>query len=99
MEKWTLQGIGAALSIHIAQDAEKGQKIDDMYKIIVTGNGVPALPEIVRNHEGWINGQKEEIKNKKTAKREYQRSIIMLIIGQIFTLLTASAAIVLGLQK
>jgi len=99
MEKWTLQSLGTALSIHMAKDVDRDAKTDMMYKAIITGNGVPPLPETVRNHDKWINGQKEEIKNKKNIAQEYRRGIVLLVIGQIFTLLTASAAIVLGLQK
>ena len=40
-KKWTIQDIGRALEIHFVQAEERDRKIKEMYKILVTGNGMP----------------------------------------------------------
>jgi hypothetical protein len=69
-------------------------QVKAMYKILVTGNGQPPLPEVVREHEKWIADQEKE-----TEKREDTRLKIKLMgLGQILTLVGLAVAVWLGLK-
>lgn len=46
------------LKTHIALEAENTKKTAEMYKMLVTGNGVPSLQERVRNLENWVGGER-----------------------------------------
>jgi CHASE3 domain sensor protein len=102
--KWSIQSLGVVLASHIAKDEARDEKIGSMYKIIVTGgNGVPSMSETVRGHDDWINEQKESHKEKKKEKNrrsfEYQKGIILLVVGQIVALIGVAVAIFLELKK
>ena len=97
--RWTLQSIGTQLAVHIAGDKDRDEKTDAMYKIIVTGNGEPALPEVVRSQGEWIEGQKNIIKDKRTTSQEYTRGIILLVIGEFFTILGGIAAVLISVHR
>jgi hypothetical protein len=79
IEQRVLEQVGVlsgSLSTHIALQKISDEKIGEMYKILVTGNGVPALPEIVRRHQEWIlERDKEREENAKNRKEEKQNSI------------------------
>jgi hypothetical protein len=47
---------------HLALDKENCRKIDSMYKLLITGNGVPSFSETLRNHDTWIEGRKETLR-------------------------------------
>jgi len=49
-----LATLSSDLTAHVALQSLCDEKVNAMYKIIVTGNGKPALPEDVRKHEQWI---------------------------------------------
>jgi hypothetical protein len=98
-EKWTLQSIGTKLAVHIAGDEERDEKTDAMYKIIVTGNGVPALPEVVRGHDEWIKKQKERAKAKRNLIQEYGKGVVLLVLGQVLSVIVGGIAIFLEIKK
>ena len=75
-------------------DPESRKKIDSMYKILVTGNGTPPLPETVRNHDKWISEQKDEAKERKKQGNQ----IFVMGIGQIFGLVALAVSIWIGLR-
>jgi hypothetical protein len=54
-----LNEISTELKLHIASDAETGRKTAEMYKVLVTGNGVPSLQERTRGIENWIGTEKK----------------------------------------
>jgi len=64
--------------------------VEAMYKIIVTGNGEPPLPEVVRTHETWITEQKKCKEASEKESREMKRSIALAFLGQIVTLVIAA---------
>jgi predicted transcriptional regulator len=47
---------------HLAYDKANCQKIDAMYKLLITGNGTPPIMEVVRKHDMWIDERKETLK-------------------------------------
>ena len=51
--------IGQKLELHIVADAETGRKTAEMYKVLVTGNGVPSLQDRTRRMEEWIAGEQK----------------------------------------
>jgi hypothetical protein len=71
---------------HLAYDEANCEKIGAMYKLLITGNGKAPLPEIVRNHEEWIEECKEEKKLEGARKFEMRKGVILLAIGQAVTL-------------
>jgi len=82
-----------ALAIHIAGDEDLRSKMAAMYKILVTGNGSPPLPEIVRIHSAWITAHdaiNQDILNQKSEldkeARLFKKQILILFIGQVITL-------------
>ena len=54
----TLLRLDSKLDIHIKDNEESGLKVKDMYKLFVTGNGVPSYQERVRSIENWIRIEK-----------------------------------------
>ena len=87
-----------ALDEHLAFDKTNCQKIDSMYKIIVTGNGDPSLPETVRTHGVWI---REQIEDKKTASSrsfDYRKGVVLLVLGQVVAIGGSAIAIWMGLK-
>lgn len=64
-----------------------------MYKILVTGNGAKPLPEVVRNHDEWIECEKEKQKVGDTRKWEVRKTYIGLSIGWFLTLVGLCVAI------
>lgn len=78
----------------IALDAASREKINAMYKILVTGNGSPPLPELVRNNTNWINDQKKEIDERKKQGKQ----IFVMGIGQIFGLIVLAISVWIGLR-
>lgn len=44
-----INGIGNKLDVHIAKMDETQRKTDHLYKMVVTGNGIPSIMEDVRN--------------------------------------------------
>jgi len=90
------------LAISIAQLVTdlSGVKIQTaaMYKILVTGNGTKPLPETVRNHDAWIECQKEAQKERTEAKREFTWKVALEVAKQILYPLGIGIAIWLGLR-
>ena len=93
------------LTIHIAADTDLQAKMAAMYKILVTGNGQPALPEIVRIHSAWIIAHdaialQVEATRSDLAKetRLFRRQIQGLVISQILSFLFLVVAVWLGLR-
>ena len=79
---------------HITLDKGNCQKIEAMYKIIVTGtNGTPSVPETVRRHSDWIMKKDEEAEEKEKRGFELKKGIILLAVGQVFTLIVGAVAI------
>jgi len=71
------------------------EKIDKMYDIIVVGTpGTPPLPETVRKHAEWIKECEEEKKVESTRKFEMKKSLTLLAIGQVLTLIAGVAAVI-----
>jgi hypothetical protein len=46
--------LASKLDQHIIENEESSKKVVDMYKILVTGNGVASFQERVRILEAWI---------------------------------------------
>jgi hypothetical protein len=63
---------------HLTFDKVNGPKIDAMYKLLITGNGLPPLQETIRKHEDWIGEQKEC--KKKLDERMWQ--VKLRVIGE-----------------
>jgi hypothetical protein len=84
------------LDEHLTLDKGNCAKIDSMYKTLVTGNGDPSLPEIVRKHGAWIQGQVDSDKLKDSRAFDYRKGIVLLVLGQV---ITAGFAIWSGLNK
>ena len=79
--------------------------MDNLYKILVTGNGAPPLPETVRIHSAWIIAhdaialQVEASKNDLAKEtRLFRRQIQGLVISQIIAFLFLVVAVWLGLR-
>ena len=70
----------------------------DMYKLLVSGNGIKPLLEIVRNHEDWICEKKEEEKSKETARREFSWKVALEIAKQLIYPVGIAFALWLGLK-
>lgn len=68
------------------KEEERGKKIDAMYKTLVTGNGEPPLPEIVRSNQKWIMEQSEERNKITDANRGLRYALIGTIASQIIIL-------------
>lgn len=68
--KGEVSKINVCLIEHLAYDKGNRQKIDDMYKIIVTGNGDLPLPETVRKHKDWIENHDKEQNNIEKYNQE-----------------------------
>ena len=90
------------LAISIAQLVTdlSGVKIQTsaMYKIIVTGNGTKPLPEVVRNHDEWIECYKAEMKANKDARKEFTWKVALEVAKQLLYPLGIGIAIWLGLR-
>jgi hypothetical protein len=91
-----LTSLALSFATHVATEADTERKIGEMYKILVTGNGNPPLPEIVRGHTEWIaerddercenkKDQKEAAKIKATHRWDVNKSIVLLIFGEALT--------------
>lgn len=93
--RWTIQSIGTKLGLHISKDEERDKKTDAMYKILITGNGIPSLPETVRKQGEWIDGQKKRGEEEEKRRFEYKKGIILLAVGQVITLIIGAAAVIL----
>jgi hypothetical protein len=91
--KWTIQSIGTALAIHVSKDKERDKKTDDMYKILVVGNGEIPLPETVRGHTAWIEAQKKKDDEGEKQRFEVKKGVIFLAIGQTLTLIVGALAV------
>jgi hypothetical protein len=65
------------------------KKLDAMYKVLVTGNGGPPLPELVRGNKKWIDDQDADRKEREKERRSFNRTIAILALGQVVTLLVA----------
>ena len=87
------------LEKHLAYDEANCKKIDLMYKVLVTGNGQPSLPEIVRSQGAWIEEKKDEEKTAGARGFEMKKGVILLVLGQIAAIGGSAAAIYLGLKK
>lgn len=89
-----LSAIKIDLAAHYERDNTSCRKLDDVYRILVTGNGNKPITEQVHEHEDWINDQKEKLKEKQKTRME----IVVLVIGQIVTLAGTATAIAMGLK-
>lgn len=47
----SLADLQSKLDVHIAAEQERGKKVDEMYKVLVVGNGVPSIKERVNQLE------------------------------------------------
>jgi hypothetical protein len=93
-EKYTLQSIGLKLALHIAGDQDRDVKTDAMYKMLVTGNGVPSMSETLRLHTSWIDAHKERDKEKRRQNFEYK----LLAAGQIIALIAGIVIVYLKVK-
>ena len=55
VQHFSLDDIGYTLLRHTEREKEMQNKVDKLYSVVVTGNGVPPLLETVRQHERWIS--------------------------------------------
>jgi len=88
--------LGKTLDLHVAADKANVEKVNAMYKIIVTGNGQPSLPETVRVHEAWIEERKTDLKTEFSEARDFHRQMIALFIGQVLTFIALGIAVYIG---
>jgi hypothetical protein len=58
-EKWTIQSLGEALAVHIKGDESRDEKLSELYKTVVIGNGTESLVKTVSRNTDWINGVKK----------------------------------------
>ena len=65
-----ISSLAISFAAHVSGEIETKEKITAMYKILVTGNGILPLPEIVRNHTEWIKEREEERCNEQIEKRD-----------------------------
>jgi hypothetical protein len=49
-----LREIGDELIIHITDEQKRNKIVDELYKLLVTGNGIPSFQERVRILESWV---------------------------------------------
>jgi hypothetical protein len=70
-----------SLANHMAGQTHTDQMTAAMYKLLITGNGNPPLPEIVHKHERWLEELRqdkcndvEEIKKEEIVARSDARS-------------------------
>jgi hypothetical protein len=49
------------LEKHIIADGQSIEKTDAMYKVLVTGNGIPSLQERVRELEKWMASERKVV--------------------------------------
>jgi hypothetical protein len=98
----SVTSLAISVSTHHAEGAALNEKVDKMYKVLVTGNGQPALPEIVRRHDEWImERDKERAEKSESAKidrREavsFKRQIWLMLATEIvgFCILAVEVAI------
>lgn len=68
------------------REALQASQINAMYKILVTGNGTPPLPEQVRVHAAWIAEQKAMQDEIRKANRNLKYTIIAAVALNIVTL-------------
>jgi len=69
-----VSSLTVSLATHIAGQADTDVMTKAMYKILVTGNGIPPLPEIVRQHSEWIKSRaivQEELAALVNSSREH----------------------------
>ena len=78
---------------HLTLDKGNCQKIEAMYKILVTGNGCPSLPETVRKHTEWIDDKDEAEKEREKRGFEIKKGIILIAVGQVIALAVSAVAI------
>jgi len=71
-----LSELSAALTAHIALQSLLDEKLNAMYKIIVTGNGQPALPEVVRQHDSWILKHDED--SADASQKNHSRNLLSI---------------------
>ena len=57
----TLVEMQSKLDVHIAAETERGKKVDEMYKVLVVGNGVPSI-------KSRVNRLEEQMLDKDTVK-------------------------------
>jgi hypothetical protein len=91
-----LSELSSSLELHIATDKPNADKIAAMYKILVTGNGTPSLPETVRTHEAWMVTRKGEIAEDEKNKAAFHRQLILLFVGQALTFTLLGIAVYIG---
>lgn len=70
------------------------EMIKSMYKILVTGNGEPPLPEVVRNHTAQIAAIIECAEKKK----EKGWSVVLIALKEVAVIIGLAVAISLGLK-
>ena len=82
-----------ALKIVYAQECARVEtltaQVAAMYKVLVTGNGGPPLPETVRKSQEWIEDYKKALEKRGDESRSFNRSIALLVLGQVITLIVA----------
>jgi len=54
-----IRDLTSQLEIHLADEKKRSEIVDSIYKLFVTGNGVPSFQEKVRTLEGWVDGIKK----------------------------------------
>jgi G3E family GTPase len=99
-----LAKMDTALTDHIARDAANCEKLDKVYKILVTGNGEIPLPEQVRIGMAWMETRKKEIAEEKEAEKDRAKetrqrnwSVSLLFIGQAVILVFLIIRTLVGL--
>jgi putative protein kinase ArgK-like GTPase of G3E family len=84
-----LENIKLQLSAHYEREKAADERLAGVYKILVTGNGTPPLPEMVRKHEDWICEQKEDKKVRDKERRSFFWAIAMLILTNAVAIFVA----------
>ena len=79
-----LADLQSKLDVHIAQEQERGKKVDEMYKVLVVGNGVPSLKarvdrieEHMPDRDDWI-----DIKNWVDRERKWRTVLATAVVTQ-----------------
>lgn len=73
-----ITSLAVSVASHISGETETKEMTKAMYKILVTGNGQPPLPETVRQHSAWIDERDAERKENKQYKKDVASDLAVL---------------------
>jgi hypothetical protein len=72
--------LDAKLDVHIAEHIDPSKKVDEMYRLLITGNGAPPIPERLRRIEAYIEATNLEKKALADDKLKWKWILIATTI-------------------